>query len=270
MAPPRMWWFRAPCDWPDDPVLRAITHADRWLYVTLHTIARVSPEPGLVLLSTGRVPTMGQLADKAGPGLTETDVAEALRRMVGDGLLEVVAHGDGDELTETWRIERWDREQPKGEKSSTARVRAFRDRKAKDAAANGQGELPADTGPDPDGAPAGHAQRVVDVARLLGRRDTARQMATTGHGVKNPVAYAAQCARTRHEDPNLDRYVFFHPDLTVHELADGYDTATVPPPALRLIVNDEPPSPPVDALTLDENAAHARALRAGRRTGATT
>lgn len=65
MARPQRPWFRFYTEMPRDPKIRRLTPEQRWIWCCILAAARVSPEPGSLLLAPGVPMTAGELADLA-------------------------------------------------------------------------------------------------------------------------------------------------------------------------------------------------------------
>lgn len=116
MAPPKRPWFRWYVEMPTDVKIRRLAPAERWLWSCVLGRARMSPVPG-VLLITETVPmTVAEIADYA--GMRERDVKVGLEKMDQLGLVR--ERGDG-----AWVVPKWDARQPESD-DVTARTRKHR------------------------------------------------------------------------------------------------------------------------------------------------
>lgn len=101
MAPPKRPWFRLYVETIWDRKIRRLTPTQRWLWVTLLALARQSPLPGILVLSTDPLEVLSthDIADAG--ALKEPDVKKGLERIIGLGL--IVKNDDLD----AWEITRW-------------------------------------------------------------------------------------------------------------------------------------------------------------------
>lgn len=101
MAPPKRPWFRLYTETIWDRKIRRLTPPQRWLWVAVLALARQSPLPGFLVLSTDPLQVLSShdIADAA--ALKEAEVTKGLERFVGLGLIV-----QNPELG-AWEIARW-------------------------------------------------------------------------------------------------------------------------------------------------------------------
>lgn len=117
-------WFRLYTEMPTDPKIRRLRKPEyKWLWTVLMCFARMSPEPGYLLISDGQPVDPEDIADIA--DLPIRTVNEGMKRMETLGLL--VADLDRD----TWLLPAFSRRQFKSD-DSTARTRQWRQKQKGD------------------------------------------------------------------------------------------------------------------------------------------
>jgi DNA replication protein DnaD len=114
-----MEWFRFYTETISDRKIRRLPPAQRWLWVTVLSIARSSPEPGKLLLSKDVPVTIDDLVDSA--AITKKDVVAGVEAFVDQKML----HLDG----EVYVVSHWDARQFTKDESKD-RVRRYRQRKS--------------------------------------------------------------------------------------------------------------------------------------------
>ena len=114
-------WFRFYTETINDRKLRRLNPAQRWLWVTVLSIARSSPEPGKLLLSMGVPVTIEDLIDAA--AITKKDVQSGLKSFVEQKML----HLDN----EIYVITNWNQRQFVSD-TSNERVKRYRERQKND------------------------------------------------------------------------------------------------------------------------------------------
>ena len=113
-----MDWFRFYTETINDRKLRRLTPAQRWLWVTVLSMARTSPIPGRLLLSTNVPVTDHDLVDAA--AITKKDVQSGIEAFIEQKMI----HREGD----VYVVTQWDKRQYVSDDSSE-RVKRFRERK---------------------------------------------------------------------------------------------------------------------------------------------
>lgn len=274
MAPPKMWWFRVDCDDHNDPRIKRLLIEERYLYqVVMHSFARRSPTPGVLLIDGAGPVTAEDLAGALGYAMQVAGVEAGIRRMIDQGLVDEVLVDAGNDVATAWRIVNWDRRNPKSDRSGAARVQAHRDRKKKQA--DGGQDTPAADDVDPVDE-VQQVELLTAAARVVGTRDAERAAAKPGKAIEDYDAYRSKCISARYSDVDLAVLVCDHPGLTADAIADLYDAQRSRPP-LTLVPDppaSTPPAAPIytaqgpdpDAIDHTASAAHARAARTRPRT----
>lgn len=110
-----MRWFRMYAEIKNDPKLRRLDHAGRWLWVVILCLASESPERGSLLLAEGLPYTIEEIAREADLDLVETE--KHVNLMAKMGML--------DEDGGTFKIRNWSKRQFTSD-SSAERTRRWR------------------------------------------------------------------------------------------------------------------------------------------------
>lgn len=123
MAPPKRPWFRLYTETIWDRKIRRLTPSQRWLWVVALALARQSPLPGILILSTDPLEVLSShdIADAA--ALKESEVKKGLEKFAGLGL--IVRNPD----LGAWEIARWNDRQYESDET-TKRTAKHRQRNA--------------------------------------------------------------------------------------------------------------------------------------------
>lgn len=117
MARKPMPWFRCYVEMFADPKIRSLAPQHRWVWISVLGMARQSPVPGVLMITETEPATLRDVADFAGVDL------RIARQSVTNLLLKGLLLEDSSALVVT----NWESRQFASD-SSTARVRAYRDR----------------------------------------------------------------------------------------------------------------------------------------------